>query len=299
MKIKKKLFSIICVAGILIFIALSIISHSQAYDLVHHPLEKRKPLTSTPHDYGLPFEEISIKSQDGVILNGWFVPSKNGAVVMAQHGYKSNRASLLQEAKMLHKHGYGVLLTSIRSHDLNEGELITFGHFEMQDLQAWYDYLLTRKDVDFTKIGAIGNSMGGTLLIQYAALNPNIKALVSHSAFSSLEDTVATSVNYFTGLPAFPFAPMILFWSEFSFGLKPLEVNAQTWISKISPRPVLILQGGKDIVISVNSGELLYHAARSPKEFWFESELEHANFDKAIPNVFEKRVVAFFNRNLF
>ena len=199
---------------------------------------------------------------------------------------------------MLNEHGYGVLLTSVRAHDLSEGELISFGFHEMQDLEAWYQYLLTRGEVDPDRIGVLGDSMGGSLVIQYAAQNEDIQATVAHSAFSSLDDTVATSIEFITGLPAFPFAPAIVFWAEQEVGSDSSEISAKTWISELSPRPVLLLQGGADMAISPESGQLLYDAAGEPKELWFEPELGHTEFDTALPEQYEAHVVGFFDRYL-
>jgi cephalosporin-C deacetylase-like acetyl esterase len=147
---------------------------------------------------------VTVTSVDGLKLVGWLVPSQNGAVVILQHGYKSTREEMLNEAEMLYRHGYGVLLTTVRAHDYSEGEMIAFGMREVWDMDAWYQYLLTRDDIDTKRIGMLGNSFGGMLVIQYAAQNENIKAVVADSAFSSLNDTVSTSPTYFTDLPAFP-----------------------------------------------------------------------------------------------
>jgi fermentation-respiration switch protein FrsA (DUF1100 family) len=217
---------------------------------------------------------------------------------MAQHGYKSDRTELLQEAEMFHRHGYGVLITSIRTHDLSEGDVIAFGARETQDLEAWYQHLLTHEDVDPSKIGILGESMGGSLAIQYAAQNEHIGAVATHSAFSSLDDTVSIAVHHYTGLPRFPFAPMILFWAEQEVGFDASDINACLCIKDIAPRPVLILQGGADDHISVSSGEWLYEAAGEPKELWFEPEAGHTGFDDMVPEEYERRVVAFFDRYL-
>jgi fermentation-respiration switch protein FrsA (DUF1100 family) len=198
----------------------------------------------------------------------------------------------------LHAHGYGVLITSIRAHDHSDGELITFGTQEMQDLEAWYQYLLTRPEVERERIGALGNSYGGALVLQYTAENPQIRAVVANSAFSSLDDTVATSVTYFTGLPPFPFAPLIVWWAELETGLRTAEVDSQVWIRQISPRPVFLMQGGADIIVNADSGERLYAAAGEPKELWFEPTLGHTEFDTARPEEYEQRVVGFFDRHL-
>jgi fermentation-respiration switch protein FrsA (DUF1100 family) len=133
------------------------------------------------------------------------------------------------------------------------------------------------------------------LAIQYAAQNENIKAIVADCAFSSLNDTVSTSVTHFTDLPAFPFAPLIVYWAEQETGFKSEDIDATKWIAQISPRPVFLMQGGADVVISANSGERLYAAAGEPKELWFEPELGHVDFDTKLADEFERRVVEFFD----
>jgi fermentation-respiration switch protein FrsA (DUF1100 family) len=274
------------------------LSRAQAIDLITHPRAARGSLEESPGDYGLPFEEVTVTTTDGFRLVGWMIPSQNGAAVMAQHGYKGNRTGLLEEAVMLHRNGYGVLLTTIRAHDESEGELISFGALEMQDLEAWYQYLVTRSDVDPARIGILGNSLGGSLVIQYAAQNEAIRGVVAHSAFSSIDDTVTTSIEYFTNLPSFPFAPFIVFWAEQEVGFDSAVISAKNWIGEISPRPVLILHGGQDILISKESGQLLYEAAGAPKELWYEPDLGHVSFDTELPEEFENRVVGFFDEVL-
>lgn len=279
-------------------VAVVLFARSEALQLISNPRDQRQPLEGSPADLGLPYEEIETRSEDGLRLVGWYVPTENGAAVIAQHGYKSNRDELLEEAEMLHRHGFGVLITTVRAHDQSEGEQITFGYHEMKDLTAWYQFLLGRPEVDPNRIGIIGNSMGGSLVIQYAALNPEIRAVVAHSPFSSMDDTVATSVEALTGLPAFPFAPLIVFWAEQMTGIDSADIDAKRWIGTISPRPVFILMGGQDKSVSVTSGELLYKAAGEPKEFWFEADLGHVAFDTELPEEFERRVIGFFEKYL-
>jgi uncharacterized protein len=273
-------------------------TRAEALNLLNAPMETRNLPSESPDDYDLPFEDVVITNPEGMALHGWFVPSENGAVIIMQHGYKSTRRELLNEAEMMHRHGYGVLLTTVRAHDYSDGELITLGVYEMTDMETWYAYLLTRNDIDHEKIGILGNSYGGMLAIQYAAQNKNIRAVVANSAFSSMSDTVTTSVKYFTGLPPFPFVPLIVFWAETETGIKMEEVDATRWISLISPRPVFLMQGGMDTVISPTSGQILYDAAGEPKELWFDPELAHVKFDTERAEEYEARVVSFFDQYL-
>jgi dipeptidyl aminopeptidase/acylaminoacyl peptidase len=298
--IKRSRFVLVSVTGVLLLIVAGMLfmTKNEAHNLITAPLDDTRKLPDeTPADYNLPFEDVTITS-DGLKLAGWFVPSENGAVIIMQHGYKSTRRELLNEAEMMHRHGYGVLLTTIRAHDFSEGEMITFGVNEVNDLEAWYQYLITRDDIDPDRIGILGNSFGGMLSIQFAAQNKNIKAVVAHSAFSSLNDTVETSVEFFTDLPAFPFAPLIVFWAERESGLDADDVDTKNWIAEISPRPVFLLQGGADVVISPESGQRLFDAAGEPKEFWYDPALGHVDFDKEYPAEFEQRISEFFDTYL-
>jgi fermentation-respiration switch protein FrsA (DUF1100 family) len=226
------------------------------------------------------------------------VPGDNHAVILAQHGYKSNRGEMLNETAMLRRHGYGVLITSTRAHDMSDGTLITFGVNEMRDLEAWYQFALRQPGVDPERIGIIGNSMGGSLAIEFAAKTPGIGAVVTNSAFSSINDTIETSIRFFTGLPPFPFAPLMAFWAKQETGVDIQRIDAKRWIGQISPRPILVMQGGADVVISPDNGKRLFEAARDPKSFWFDPRVPHAAFDVALPEEYERRVVGFFDQYL-
>jgi len=282
---------------VVVFEAL-IVTKNEAHKLITSPMATRELPEKTPADFNMPYEDVTITDSDGLKLVGWFVPSQNGAVIIMQHGYKSTRQELLEEAQMMHKHGYGILLSTVRAHDYSEGETITFGMKEVNDMEAWYQYLISRPDVDKNKIGELGNSFGGMLVIQHTAQNKNIKAVVADSAFSSLNDTVSKSVTYFTNLPAFPFAPLIVFWAERETGFKLEDIDTKKWIVQISPRPVFLMQGGRDIIISTDSGQKLYDAAGEPKELWYDPALGHVAFDDERAVEFERRVSQFFDKYL-
>ena len=274
-------------------------TREEAHRMVTNPRETRKVPTITPADRGLTYEDARVITSDGFKLNGWFVPEHDAAgTVMIVHGYKDSRGSVLGVADVLHRHGYQVLVASLRGHDVNDGEMISFGYHELKDLEAWRLYLRQRPGVDPDHIGVFGVSMGGTISIGFAAQHEDIRAIIADSAFSSVEDTAATSIRFFTGLPPFPFAPAIIFWMEREIGGSAADLDATRWIRKIAPRPILLMQGGADRVVSVESGRKLFDAASDPKELWFEPEVGHAQFLKTMPEKFEERVTGFLDRHL-
>jgi fermentation-respiration switch protein FrsA (DUF1100 family) len=275
-----------------------LVCKSQAHSLVTNPAATRNVPQKTPADFQVPYEDVSVTGDDGVPLVGWWLPATTGRTIMIVPGFRGHRGQVLGVAAMFHRRGYSVLMLTMRAQDRSGGELITFGVHELGDLTAWERYLQSRADVAHDHVGMLGVSLGGQLAIRYTAQHPAIRALVADCAFSSIADTIATSVRHFTGLPAFPFAPGILFWAQREAGFTASDLDGPKWIAQISPRPVLVMQGGADTVISPKSGEVLYGAARDPKEFWFEPTIGHAKFFDEMPQEFERRVVSFFDRYL-
>lgn len=289
-------------AGLLLLVLVSVAfgwkTREEAHRMVTNPRETRKVATTTPASRQLAYEDAMVTTADGLKLNGWFIPGSTRATVMLVHGYKDSRSGVLGVADVLHRHGYGVLVASLRGHDINDGELISFGLFEVNDLEAWFQFLRGRADVDPKAIGLFGVSMGGTIGLRYASQNPEIRAVIADCAFSSVMDTAATSIRHFTGLPPFPFAPAIVFWAERQFDGNASELDAKKWIPLIAPRPVFLLQGGADTVVSAESGRKLFEAAGEPKELWLEPTVGHAQFLKKMPDEFEKRIARFLDRYL-
>jgi dipeptidyl aminopeptidase/acylaminoacyl peptidase len=244
------------IAGFVFFIlvvgtAIVSVSYHFANELTHNPVEKRAHFYEEfPNlrpavifkDYDLKtYEKVTLTTEDGLKIIALYIPSENGAAIIVQHGYKMAYTEMIPIATTLTQRGYGAILPTLRAHGDSEGELISFGLYELQDLEAAYQYLLTRSEIDPERIGMFGNSMGGALAILYAAKNPAIKAVVTQSPYDSLNNTIGVSVKKFTGLPAFPFAPIILFIVE-----QQLTFNAETvapinYIDQLTPRPILIL----------------------------------------------------------
>lgn len=294
-----KIFKVILTILLILFAGITFLAKIQASDMITHPVGERSLPNATPADAGVDFENVQVTSSDGVVLDGWYIPSRNGALIIMQHGYKYHRGGFMDEIPMFASAGYGLLLSTVRAHENNLGEKITFGVEEMKDLDAWMQFALERPGIDIEKIGMLGDSMGGSMVIQYASSHDTIKAVVAHSAFSSLKDTIATSVTHYTGLPAFPFAPLIQFWAELELGIDTEAVDAKLWIGAISPRPVFIINSLDDEVISPESGDLLFAAARAPKHLWQEYGVGHAEFDEVYPEQYAQQVIGFFNNYFF
>lgn len=139
-------------------------------------------ISATPTSVGLEFETVTFTTTDGVQLAGWFVPGTNGAGVVVAHGAGSTRSNVLDEAAVLARNGYSVLLADARGHGDSDGTAMDFGWYGDLDIAAATEFLASRPEVDPGRIGVVGLSMGGEEAIGAAATDPRIRAVVAEGA---------------------------------------------------------------------------------------------------------------------
>ena len=119
----------------------------------------------------------TVRTAEGLDLAAWYVPSRNGAAVLS---YPTRRG--LPQARMLVRHGYGVLLLDARGYDGSEGDPNLLGWEGAKDIDAAVAWLRRRPDVTEERIGGIGFSVGGETMLEAAASNTGLRAVVSEGA---------------------------------------------------------------------------------------------------------------------
>ena len=125
---------------------------------------------------------MAFRTADGVRLSAWYIPSRNGAAVVLLPGAGSSRASLLGQAAVLARHGYGALLVDTRGHGLSGGHAMDFGWRGDRDIAAAVSYLGLQPGVQAGKIAVLGESMGGEQALVAAGSDPRIRAVVAEGA---------------------------------------------------------------------------------------------------------------------
>jgi uncharacterized protein len=238
---------------------------------------------------GTEFEEVAFTTGDGLRLEGWFVPPKNGATVISFPGRAGSRGP----ARLLARHGYGVLLFDRRGEGESEGDPNAFGWRGTRDVEAAVAYLASRPDVDADRIGAVGLSVGGEVLLQAAAENDDLAAVVSEGAGVR---SIREAVHYpgplkivMTWATAIATPATAVFTSD-------LPPRGLTDLSAEITEPLLVIyskkgQGGEEL------SRKYYEAAKGPKELWA-APGKHTGALKNAPEEYERRVVAFFDRHL-
>jgi uncharacterized protein len=248
-------------------------------------------------DDGQPLAQVALPTSDDLWLSGWYIPSQNHAAVILQHGYGANSGQMLPVGLMLARYGYGVLLFDFRGHGRSEGDFVTFGHDEVRDTEAALDFLLEQPDVDPERIGVIGNSMGGATAILAAADNPQLRAVVAEGTFAEVRD-IETGIRLAGILSRAPFDPLVNRLVAHYLGFDLDAIAPFRRVGDIGPRAVLVMHGGEDELVPLQSGEKLFAGAQEPKELWYEPSIRHNAFFRSMPLEYEQRIVAFLDRYL-
>jgi hypothetical protein len=243
-----------------------------------------------PADLGRAYEEVTLRTADGLDLAAWYVASRNGAAVIS---YPTRRGKLAQ-ARMLVRHGYGVLLLDARGYDGSEGDPNVFGWDDAKDIDAAVAWLQRRPDVSNGRIGGIGFSVGGEMMLTAAANNTGLHAVVSEGAgFRSVREDVLRGPRGWFALPEAALQTAAL---AIISGTPPPQ-SLKELVPKISPRHVLFIYAGRG-----GGGEEFtpdfFRAAGAPKLVWKIDEAGHVGGFQARPREYEQRVIRFFDRAL-
>jgi len=242
----------------------------------------------TPTELGAPYRQVAIHTRDGLSLAAWYVPPRNGAAIVSF----PTRIGKLPQARMLIRHGFGVLILDMRGYEGSDGNPNAFGWGSTKDIDAGVAWLDARPEVH--AIGGIGFSVGGEQMIEAAAHNPRLKAVVSEGAGGrSVNEERLYGWRAAFAMPSYAVQTAAL--TILSQTLPPPSLADVA--AKISPRAVFFIYAES----GVGSEELnrtFYERAHAPKAIWRVAGAHHTGGLAADPHGYERRVTTFFDRYL-
>ncbi|MDA8100292.1 MAG: alpha/beta hydrolase [Nitrospiraceae bacterium] len=225
-------------------------------------------LFANPFLKEFPPQDVAFRSSDGVTLLGWFFAAKDPVgTILILHGNAENISTHVNGFLWLIPNGFNLFIFDYRGYGLSEGDPSLAGI--QRDAEAALEKLMTLPGVDPDRIVVYGQSLGGTVAVNLVASSPHkkrIRALVVDSAFAShrLIAQEKMSLHWFTWPLQYPVS--WFFASQYS----PVR-----HIADVAPVPVLIIHGMHDTIVPVRHSELLFDAAREPKELWFTANQGH------------------------
>ena len=206
-----------------------------------------KTVKQTPGDRGLKYEELTLRSSDGVNISAWYIPAENSkGTILFCHGNARNMALDLDGYLMFHGFGYSILTLDYRGYGKSEGRPSEEGVY--LDAQSAWDWLVQSKHEMAARIVICGRSLGSAIAANLAAKNPPA-ALILEAAFTSLPEV---------GQERYPYFPVKL--------LSRYRFDTLSQLPRVHC-PVLIVHSHDDELISIRHGRRLYEAVEGRKEF--------------------------------
>jgi dipeptidyl aminopeptidase/acylaminoacyl peptidase len=232
-------------------------------------------------------EAVEFSSRDGALLRGWWIPPAGGATIILLHGSDDDRRQLLPEARLLFSHGFGVLMFDWPG--LGEsGGRVTWSRTEPEALLGALDWLDRRAPGQ--RMGALGFSLGASMMVSTAAIDPRLRALVVEAIVLDLDEEVTREYGSRWG----PISYVPARWGIRAGGWdsgasKPLET-----VAKLEGRPLFIINGSADPIAPPADARRFFDAAPRPKELWVVPGAGHGGYADAAPEQYGPRILRFF-----
>src|SRR6266436_289023 len=273
---------------LIVFLVLIFISLWGFYSSIRPP----KIISSiTPRDLKMDYEDVSFKTEDGLTLRGWYIPSakKTEKTLILLHGYPADKGNILPPLAFLHD-DFNLLLFDFRYLGKSEGSYSTAGAKEVEDLLAAVQFLKSR---GVNEVGVWGFSMGGAVVLMAIEKAPEIRAVISESSYSSLSEMTFELLR----IPVlnYPIAYLVSLWAKLFLGIDVGEVSPADRIRKTTV-PILLIHSSADAVIPFSHARRLQQAlAKNPRaEFWFNDQFAHGE----LGSDYRTRIKDFFLKHL-
>jgi uncharacterized protein len=263
------------------------------------PVQPTEIYSFSPFETQVDFEEVEFPTANSRLLKGWWLPRPGERrVIVTASGYRGRKEDVLGLSSILWRNGYNVLLFDYRAHGPGraEGELVTLGHRELQDLQAAIKYTRTR--LEHPLLGLLGGSMGAAVALVAAARDPDVLAVWADSPFTSQRDIINYVWHRQTHLPGHPVLDLAEKLFESRTGHRWLDFAPIDEMSKLGQRPVYLVHGTHDTMVPIEHAYRLYAAAPGPKNLWIEDGVEHCGVYFAHRLEYVRRCLKFFGDKL-
>ena len=256
------------------------------------PAEEGYP--ATPGDLGLDYEAVRFTTDDGVTLSGWLVPAarQTRTAVIVLHGFSGHRLPELAAFVPWLRERHHVLQFDFRGHGESDPGWVTLGTLERRDVAAAVEFL---RSGGLGPVALFGVSMGAAIAIVSAPDLP-VAAVVADAAFAELRHPIASRLRE-QGYPLNELGSRAIVAAA-AVRTRSRLADPIRMVSRIAPRPLLVIAPKADQLISWRQSLRLYEAAGEPKELFVVEGAGHAEAYAVDPEAYRRRVLDFLERHL-
>jgi pimeloyl-ACP methyl ester carboxylesterase len=244
---------------------------------------------------GVPHQEVRIPMHGGGHVAGWYVPSRNRAAVLLIHGSGGNRSRVAAHARMLARHGYGVLALDLPGNGESDGRASGVGWTAQRGIDAALDFVAQRPDVDPDRIAGFGLSLGGEVLLEAAARDGRLSAVVSDGAERATIGRIPVAEGGISGALQKVSMGLGLQLIRATSGERP-SPPLEDVVPRLAGKPVLLIASGRGSEAASN--RTYRDAAGAGAALWVIGDVGHTAGLRTHPREYERRTVGFLDHAL-
>lgn len=244
-------------------------------------------------DLPFPASDVEFPTADDLTIRGWYAPSgADSGTVILLHGYQGNRTHMIPRARMLREAGYGVLLYDARGCGASDGDLVSMGYYETEDLLAAIRFLRERGE---RRIACIGVSQGGATIALAAGRLAGVRGAVCESTYDDLDNSIERRFRHYIMLPSSVAGSLLHPVGEWRLGCSIAAIAPADSIARLRA-PLYIISGDSDTRVWNQDTRRLFAAAPAPKDLWFVPGADHVDLYGYAPGEYRRRLLGFLER---
>jgi len=236
------------------------------------------------------FRSLDQKRLQGLLLEG---PAGDPRAIVLCHGIGAYKENLLGMGRLLNLAGYTVLLFDFRGHGLSEGDSVSVGPKEAQDVRGAVRFL---QGQGFRRFGIFGLSMGAAAAAYAGPEIQHLEGMVLDSCPASLERIMLHLRKRHRVMSRLGGRLALWFIGRFS-GVPARSVRPIDQMDRLQS-PLLFIHGDQDRLIDPGDLELLYERAREPKEKLLIAGAGHGETFRKGGEAYREAVLRFFAKHL-
>lgn len=257
----------------------------------------------------------TLNNEDGKQMNlkAYYVNQNSDKTVVIHCGFRGNWNAGIKtpEYDVFYNKGYNLLFVDSRATGGSDGNYITYGQYESDDVLYWINQEIQARPNQ--KIVLYGTSMGAATMMSVLAKNPpaNVKGIIENCGFKSIDEQLRYTYSS-TIAPAL--AKIVGSWLDIAsdkahedlyMGLmktyyfdQELKLNTTQNLPEIGMATnisKLIIHGDADTVVPVSNAKTLYSLSNGYKDELIVAGADHGKSQEVDPTAYQEHIDSFFD----
>lgn len=238
-----------------------------------------------------------ITSTDGLKLHGVFLQAPNPLrTVICVHGYRGNyEYDFSPIVRYFNSNHTNVFFVEQRCHGDSEGDNITFGAKEKEDLQQWVDYVQNHVDTK-NPLYLYGISMGAStcLLSLENDFSGVLSGVIADCGYTSMRTLFNNLAKDWFGIPGVPLVNIVGFFCKY-LGKFDMEETSTKKALENNKVPVLFIHGEADTFVNPEHTRVNFTRDVGPKDILWVPDANHGESLMKSPDKYHQKLEYFFS----